>query len=277
MRRYKFMIVALVLLTVCILGGCQSYSELKFVSENMPEGWEMFVMLEPQEDNEVSDAEDAYLNNSEIGKYEIDGQYIAERIMDVGYYHKQKNTSKAVGVIHEGNTTVLSFGSDIERVLFCKKYKTACVAMVDDKCQVKWVSEEFDLLRKDKFAVATAVAVDAKTGELTCTEVSKRNDNDSTETILFLGSVLSGLLLIPVMLYFLTNKHHNRWLETAFYIVLSLCSVANIVCDLKYYIVPYYNVYDEKITLVLERIAMHNCFWIVGTVFFVQLMRKKQK
>ncbi len=261
MVKKRSLVVIIVCLAALALGGCVPDRYLRFVNEDLPEGWGMYLLIEPQAGDEVTEAEDDDLKNSEIGQYDEDGCYISERI-------------EGMDTFHRADMTTLHFRSRYMMEEFCKKYRKVRIAITDDKGRVLRVSDDYDILCRDKYAIVVTTEVDTQTAELKCKALERRHIfgeyDDFLMVVLWVGAIASGIVLTAVMIVCLAVKNKpSRIVAAIAFVLMSICSVLLTTWQLIYCLVPYYDINDKGLTeFVLRDIFTENISWLVGTLLF---------
>ena len=75
MRKYKLLIVALILGMVCMLCGCVPGVSLDIECNGLEEGERVFVLVKPTDEDNLRVLEDADLTGSELGVWEAVAPY----------------------------------------------------------------------------------------------------------------------------------------------------------------------------------------------------------
>ncbi|SFD14635.1 hypothetical protein [Ruminococcus albus] len=163
MRRYKFMIVALVLLTVCMLCGCAAGPSIDIECTGLEEGERVFVLAKPTDDEELRTPYDADIVGSEIYTAEKDGFVLADQISEVS--NVEFGTENLPGSRSETMTVCsVHFNSQDGIRGFCKNHKLIRLAVCDDRWKIKQISSDIDLLDKNGEDVLLDGKFDAATG-----------------------------------------------------------------------------------------------------------------
>ncbi len=238
-KRRLLSLPVVVLLAVCCFCGCTPCAYLTVECKDMSEHQQIFILVQPLEDDELCDTDDADLKNSEIYSYDEDGWIVTERLSGFHTLHSQTGVD-------------LEFSSSDKLRDFCEKHKKIKVASCNDKWQAVTVSDEFDVLCKDKFAVVQKISMDKWSGGLQREELLKRKFMGSLDQLTLglmmtlLSWVFDFILMIELCI-FLSKKHRPR--RSTALISFGLMSIFNVVLlavCLFEYVVPYFNVDDSR-------------------------------
>ena len=144
MRKYKLLIVALILGTVCMLCGCVPGVSIDIECNGLEEGERVFVLLKPTDEDNLRVPEDADITGSEIYTADKDGFVLADQMYDPNV----RFGTESLKGYQKGSHTVCSmhFGSAEKMAEFCKEHKVMRLAVCDDRWRIKQISDDIDLI-----------------------------------------------------------------------------------------------------------------------------------
>ncbi|SEL04923.1 hypothetical protein [Ruminococcus albus] len=274
MRRYKFMIVALILGTVCMLCGCRPDRMFEVECDGLPEDESVFMLIERGQDDELTDAEDMALYGTEIWSYDKDGMVTADRLCQNDIPFDVYRSDASAG---------LYFNTKDYQLSFCEKYRYIKLAFCDTNGRIIKVSDELPLLCEDKYAAVEDLEYDCKTGEYTVTKMIERKYlgiDRLTLTLCFtLLSWVSDIILFVILIVCMKKRVSiKRPTFCVTFGVLSLCNVLSLMFMIVSRAVPYYNVYNKKFNFeFVSGLIIDNALWIICIAMLIMYVRRQRE
>ena len=210
MRRYKLLIVALILGTVCMLCGCASGPSIDIECDGLGEDERVFVLTKPTDDEELRTPDDADIVGSEIYTTDKGGFVLADQISEVS--HVEFGTENRSGSRSETKTVCsVHFDSQDNICDFCENHKVIRLAVCDDRWKIKQISSDIDLIDKNGEDVLLNGKFDAATGSFKSTKFGSGEGGDIGRAlgyvfIFFLEIIAWGANIILLIVMAVINR-----------------------------------------------------------------------
>lgn len=274
MRKYKLLIIALTLCTVCMLCGCGPSPHIDIECNGLEEGDRVFVLVRPAEGEKLHEPEESDLIGSEVYTADKDGFVLAEQMYNP--YTEQFVTEPEP-------ECSLVFGAKSDRLIFCEKHKVIRLAVCDDKWHIKKISGDIEVCCSDKHAVVTAGKYDISTDSFERTDIVRRTywgwDNMVIYIILILGSWFTNAVLFISMLVLIKKRRPvktmtlNMWFGS-----MSVFNVLVTMFLLAEKLVPYLNIKDAPFILSdIGAVILINALWVIDLWLLIIYRSRKKR